>query len=233
MSPKVATVVIVIALALFGAAWMLWAPSSGDTSTSPEPVAAPEAAVVDDDQPMATASIYFPGDDGWLHATEIDVPAQDGEARVRALVNALLSGPAAAGGQDGFLWTPLPVGTRLDGIYFLGPGSVALDLRPEAVAGPVVQPASEAGAEAETPAPVAEAPPAPAPEFLMDKIGRMGSTQEMLTVYSLVNTVAMGSEAVERVVLLIDGKQPTTLAGHVDLTRPLRPDTTWINAPSP
>lgn len=59
-----------------------------------------------------------------------------------------------------------------------------------------------------------------------------GSKQELLSVYSLVNTVVIGHEGVERVVLLWNGSQPETFAGHVDVSRPLAADPGLI-APTP
>jgi len=49
-----------------------------------------------------------------------------------------------------------------------------------------------------------------------------GSMQELLTVYSIVNTVTVNLPTVSAVQILIDGKEADTLAGHVDLRRPLR-----------
>ncbi len=48
-----------------------------------------------------------------------------------------------------------------------------------------------------------------------------GSRRELLTVYSLVNTVLLNTQGLERVVLLWNGQQPTTFAGHLDTARPL------------
>lgn len=48
-----------------------------------------------------------------------------------------------------------------------------------------------------------------------------GSLDELVTVYGLVNSIVMNVEAVEQVVLLWNGRQPNTFAGHVDTTRPL------------
>jgi len=48
-----------------------------------------------------------------------------------------------------------------------------------------------------------------------------GSLDELVTVYGLVNSIVLNVEAAERVVLLWNGRQPNTFAGHVDTTRPL------------
>lgn len=56
----------------------------------------------------------------------------------------------------------------------------------------------------------------------------MGSRGELLTLYSLVDSVAYNIEGVERVAILWNGVQPATLAGHVDTSRPLAPSRTWL-----
>jgi hypothetical protein len=55
-----------------------------------------------------------------------------------------------------------------------------------------------------------------------------GSLREMLTVYSLVDTVLFNTEGPERVVLLWNGHQPETFAGHLDTARPLAADSSLI-----
>ena len=51
-----------------------------------------------------------------------------------------------------------------------------------------------------------------------------GSTTELLTVYAIVNAVTSNLPTIRRVQILIDGREADTLAGHVDLRRPLAPD---------
>lgn len=51
-----------------------------------------------------------------------------------------------------------------------------------------------------------------------------GSMQEMLTVYSLVNSIAANAEGVRRVVLLWNGNQLPSFSGHLGSARPLAPD---------
>ncbi len=58
-----------------------------------------------------------------------------------------------------------------------------------------------------------------------------GSTTELLTVYALVNAVTTNLSSVQRVQILIGGKEADTLAGHVDLRRPFERDTPLIKAP--
>ncbi|HEV3141416.1 MAG TPA: GerMN domain-containing protein [Vicinamibacterales bacterium] len=55
-----------------------------------------------------------------------------------------------------------------------------------------------------------------------------GVTEEMLTVYSIVNALTANLPAVSAVQILIDGKEVETLAGHLDLRRPLEKNTGLI-----
>ncbi len=48
--------------------------------------------------------------------------------------------------------------------------------------------------------------------------------QEALATYSLVNTLALSVEEIDAVQILINGQQAKTLAGHVDISRPLAAD---------
>lgn len=55
-----------------------------------------------------------------------------------------------------------------------------------------------------------------------------GSESELMSVYSLVNSVAANFPAVRKVQLLVDDRPAATLAGHVDLSRPLTADMTLL-----
>ena len=55
-----------------------------------------------------------------------------------------------------------------------------------------------------------------------------GSFTELLTVYAIVNAVTANLPTIQRVQILIDGKEAETLAGHVDLRRPLVRDVTLV-----
>ena len=55
-----------------------------------------------------------------------------------------------------------------------------------------------------------------------------GSMSEMLTVQAIVNAVIANLPAVKRVQLMVDGREVDTIAGHVDVRRPLTPDTSLI-----
>lgn len=55
-----------------------------------------------------------------------------------------------------------------------------------------------------------------------------GSLTELLTVYALVNAVTANLPAVQRVQILIEGKEVDTIAGHVDVRRPLQGDMSLV-----
>jgi spore germination protein GerM len=60
-----------------------------------------------------------------------------------------------------------------------------------------------------------------------------GSRAELLTVYSIVNTIVTNFPAVSRVRLLVNDQAVTSLGGHVDLSGPLPPDMTLVALPVP
>ena len=55
-----------------------------------------------------------------------------------------------------------------------------------------------------------------------------GSYAELLTVSALVNDVMANLPTVQRVQILIEGRQVDSLAGHVDLRRPLQRNTSLL-----
>jgi spore germination protein GerM len=59
-----------------------------------------------------------------------------------------------------------------------------------------------------------------------------GSLDEIFTVYSVVNTVTDNLPAVTGVQILVDGREADTLAGHVDLRRPLQRNLRWAEPPA-
>jgi spore germination protein GerM len=60
-----------------------------------------------------------------------------------------------------------------------------------------------------------------------------GSKAELLTVYSVVNTIVTNFPAVSRVRIVVNDQPVTSLGGHVDLGRPLPPDMTLVALPTP
>jgi spore germination protein GerM len=55
-----------------------------------------------------------------------------------------------------------------------------------------------------------------------------GSANEILTVYAIVDSLTANLPAISAVQILVDGHEVDTLAGHVNLRRPLSGSTTWI-----
>lgn len=55
-----------------------------------------------------------------------------------------------------------------------------------------------------------------------------GTTNELLTVYALVHALTANLPAVTAVQILVDGHEVDTLAGHVDLRRPLAQNPDWV-----
>jgi hypothetical protein len=58
-----------------------------------------------------------------------------------------------------------------------------------------------------------------------------GSLTELLTVQAIVHAVTANLPAVQRVQILIGGKEVDTLAGHVDIRRPLIADDALLREP--
>jgi spore germination protein GerM len=50
-----------------------------------------------------------------------------------------------------------------------------------------------------------------------------GSSAEMMTVYSIVNSLALNFPQIKRVQILIDGKSIETITGHLSLRQPIFP----------
>lgn len=55
-----------------------------------------------------------------------------------------------------------------------------------------------------------------------------GTTNETLTVYALVSALTSNLPAVTGVQILVEGKEVDTLAGHLDLRRPIEQDLKWV-----
>jgi hypothetical protein len=55
-----------------------------------------------------------------------------------------------------------------------------------------------------------------------------GAQNELLTVQAIVHAVTANLPAVRRVQILVDGLEVDTIAGHIDLRRPLAPDATLL-----
>ena len=55
-----------------------------------------------------------------------------------------------------------------------------------------------------------------------------GTTNETLTVYALVSALTSNLPAVTGVQILVEGREVDTLAGHLDLRRPIEQDLKWV-----
>lgn len=51
-----------------------------------------------------------------------------------------------------------------------------------------------------------------------------GTFSELLTIFSIVNTLALNIPQIEAVKILIEGREAKTLAGHIDIRHPFRPN---------
>ena len=69
------------------------------------------------------------------------------------------------------------------------------------------------------------------PEVTLSHPG--GSLDELFTVYALVNALTSNLPEVSAVQILIEGQEVDTLAGHVDLRRPLGPNMKWVSQADP
>ncbi|MFW6140921.1 MAG: GerMN domain-containing protein [Acidobacteriota bacterium] len=50
-----------------------------------------------------------------------------------------------------------------------------------------------------------------------------GSSAEISTIFSVVNSITYNFKSIKKVFILVDGTEQETLAGHIDLRRPLLP----------
>jgi spore germination protein GerM len=60
------------------------------------------------------------------------------------------------------------------------------------------------------------------PEVIQNHEG--GSSGELQTIYSIVNTLSLNFPEIKDVQILVGGKKEETIAGHIDISQPLGPD---------
>lgn len=233
MSRTTVAALLVVALAAMAAAYVFLGSSNAERPEE-EPVALEpaepelfEPGPGDSAEEEATrgwsVTLYYPGQDGLLHpeerrlATENLLPPEEVTDQVELVVRALLAGP-----RNGALRAPLPRDTDLLGVEVQLEEKIAwIDLGPRRAVSEDAEDA-KGGNGAETEA-QAQAAAQEVPSALQG-----GSKQELLTVYSVVSSVALSLDAVERVGLLWNGSQGSTFAGHVDITRPLRANQRYL-----
>lgn len=171
-----------------------------------------------------SVSLFFPGTDGRLHAEAREVPV--GERREDAIlgvVRAVVDGPR---GEQ--LYAPLPA---VRAVLAAAAAEQAADAKddPDGEGEATDDPAANAEAEA------AELPRGPLPAIEVYWIDEtvyvdlpqptspiaVGAHEELLMLYSLVNSVLLNTPEASRLVVLWNGRQPQTFAGHIDTGRPL------------
>jgi hypothetical protein len=206
--------------------------------TRDRPPAPPARVVVDPSVPLAPAQLddvetvevqlYFPGDGSQLWPQTAELPASDDPAVfATGLVAMLLEGP-----DD-------PTLTRL----FQAPPPV-LDTEetdPDAIPEPTGDAKSDDDPAVEEETIEVNISSLHLGEdgvvFLdlhsegLDAPPVQGSTNEQLTLFSIVQTLVANVPDAVSVVVLWNGRQRVTFAGHVDTTRPLLPDPSLL-APS-
>jgi len=57
-----------------------------------------------------------------------------------------------------------------------------------------------------------------------------GTLSELLTIYSLVNTLTLNMPEIKAVKILIGGREGKTLAGHIDIRFPVRPNMLMVKS---
>jgi hypothetical protein len=207
-----------------------WAPWIG--SSAPPPTTEPGADPGPASTPLAEASpverkisvtLFFPSPDRPGLALEERTVAFSGDLarQVQVVVEEVLHGSATG------LLSPLPSGARVLDV-FVGAGGVAyVSLEP-------LPPERDPLAPVEVGDETAEASPTPSPTehespvSLATELGIQGSSEELLSVFSIVDSVVINLPAVRRVQLLIRGEPVSTLAGHIDISRPLAADATLL-----
>lgn len=60
-----------------------------------------------------------------------------------------------------------------------------------------------------------------------------GSLEELFTVYAIVNVLTVNLPAITSVQILVDGREAETIAGHVDIRRPLVKNLSLLPQPQP
>ena len=167
--------------------------------------------------------LCFPGALGLLHCEERPIRAEDGaEETAAVIVEALIAGPggveaavSVSGDADDDREPPEPIEELLPAL----PAGVRL-LAVELLDGVAYVDLTTAAGDSGTGAGAGTA----GRSVLVLERPAMGLTEELLAVYSLVNSLTANNIGVDRVVLMWNGEQRPTFAGHVDTTRPLMAD---------
>jgi Sporulation and spore germination len=153
--------------------------------------------------------LYFPAGNGGLRAERRELQVtEEPKDRIRKLGLALLAGPTTA-------TTAAPRSVEGAAAGAAAGSGLTRPFPPEVELGSV-QLSPDGTAFVELRWPGHDDPP------------ESGSTEEIQRVYSLVDSLALNVPEVRRVVLLWNGTQRLTFAGHLDTSRPLVPDRTLL-----
>jgi hypothetical protein len=155
--------------------------------------------------------LYFPAAGGGLHAERRELQVSESpKDRTRKVLEALLAGPAAAATA-----AAAPASASRPAAAAAADSGLVRPFPPEVKLGSV-ELSADGTAFVDLRWPNHEDPP------------ESGSTEEIQRVYCLVDSVALNVPQVNRVVLLWNGTQRITFAGHLDTSRPLLPDRTLL-----
>ena len=190
------TLLVLLLLALLAGRRLRSIPSSSRRGTVP--TALPTAAIAPTPIPARRVVLFFESaTDERFHPELRDVASSlDDAGFLRSIAAAVMEGPRSAQ-----LLAPFPPGWTVRGAYRLKDGLAVIDLAPAAP------------------------PPGPgAPAPAISPRWETGSHEEESAAQALVLSIVKNVPDVNRVVFVLAGEPADTLAGHLDLTHPLRPD---------
>jgi len=224
MSRRAAGWVLALALVLvLGSLAWWWQSGRGGGRSGRRGAAAEEAGAAATER--HAFDLYFPSAGGGLRAERRELQVSEApKDRIRKVLEAVLAGPAATAtpgdppaGKEGAA-RPAPPGKGAPAAApVAAPAASGLvrPFSPEVKLGGV-ELSADGTAFVDLRWPDHDDPP------------ESGSTEEIQRVYSLVDSVALNVPQVNRVVLLWNGTQRITFAGHLDTSRPLLPDRTLL-----
>jgi hypothetical protein len=214
MSRRAAGLVLAIALLLVlgSLAWWWQSGRRGGRAGRPGPAAGEAGAAPTE---RHSFDLYFPAAGGGLHAERRDLQVSESpKDRIRKILEALLAGPASGTSAGSPAAGSSAAPTAAGAAPAAGSGLVR-PFPPEVKLGSV-ELSADGTAFVDLRWPDHEDPP------------ESGSTEEIQRVYCLVDSVALNVPQVNRVVVLWNGTQRITFAGHLDTSRPLLPDRTLL-----
>lgn len=186
---------------------------AGEPVASPTPPAEPADGGGEGAQRTIRVKLYFEstGSPG-LVSEEREVPYSDDVSRqLESVVAALVQGSTAG------LAGSLPPATRVLDVFLAEDGTAYVDLSSDVRRSPSASPRPSPDPSVAPSLPPGLGTPAPPP-------WTTSSQAELMGVYSVVDTLAVNFPVVKRVQILVEGQPVRTLWGHVNLSRPLRPD---------